>query len=488
MKLSRTAPFRWRFAAPLVLAVIGFAAASLGCGDETVAPNTEALAAVISAFGLEPLPLPEYPQYNRRVPERIQLGWLLFFDPILGGESAPWVKSSAGLEPYRYRGSDVACATCHHPRFGFGDGRTLAAGAGTGLDLIPSLGPERRDGGESIVTSAPIPLVARNSLTVLNAALNGNESAVPKNESLQFIDGRVTLGLEVQALFPLTVRAEMAGDAYGRDVLGDRLTSDAIRDSITARIRAIPGYLDRFRRAYPDEITEPGDIRLTHITKAIAAYERELTTPGSRYDRFVAGEFTLFTEQERSGFTLFFGKAGCGGCHFGPMLSDYSFHVQGVPDVYPPGFEGKDGAGHDFGRYHADPMEHAHDKYAFRTLTIRNVELSAPFFHSGSASTLRDVVEFYDSGGQRPEDISDATLAAAGAVRSPLIQPLGLSAHEIAAVVAFLRTTTGRVAPGPGGVDLTRPPDRVPSGLVPPGAATPEGRGPFLPLDSTVGP
>ena len=81
----------------------------------------------------------------------------------------------------------------------------------------------------------------------------------------------------------------------------------------------------------------PEDITMNQISKAIAAYERELITPGSRYDRFVGGDFEAFNEQEKQGFLLFFGEALCGDCHGGPLLSDFSFHVQGASDAYDPG-------------------------------------------------------------------------------------------------------------------------------------------------------
>jgi hypothetical protein len=88
-------------------------------------------------------------------------------------------------------------------------------------------------------------------------------------------------------------------------------------------------------------------------------------------------------------------------------------------------------------------------------------------------------VQFYDRGGLGPEDIPDAVLAEVGAERSSLIRPLGLTAAEIDAVVAFMKTTTADVRLGPGGIDLTAVPDRVPSGLAPPGMPAPEGGGPL---------
>jgi cytochrome c peroxidase len=453
------------------------------CGKDSPAPVPD-YQEVIDAFQLAPLPAIPYPPYNAYQTDRIELGRLLFFDPILSGESAPWLKSAHGLDPYRERANDVACGTCHVPRLGFADGRRAGAGVG-GAHLDPvALGPDRSVPGTSFITGQSLGFEPRNTPTVLNTAMNGRNSVDPVSESFQFLDGRVTLGLEAQAQVPVVNREEMAGDAFGRDVLGDALTPDAIRDSLTARIRAIPGYVERFERAFPGIITQPSDITMDQITKAIAAYERQLVTPDSRYDRFVAGEVDALTPLERQGFEVFFGKALCGGCHRGPMLSDYSFHVQGVGDDYAsiaPNFPGVDGAGHDFGRYHADPIEFADQKFAFRTLTLRNIEKTGPYFHSGSATTLADVVAFYNRGGRGPEDISDDALAAYGAVRDSLVRPLNLSSREMAALVAFMKTTTADVAPGPNGIDLTTVPDRVPSGLLPPGVPTPAGPGPYLP-------
>ncbi len=467
-----------------VLAVFSLGLASCGNNEPTEPIDVARLETLIEAFSLAPLPELEYPQYNRYNPDRIRLGRLLFFDPILGGESAPWIKSAAGKAPYRDRTDDVACGTCHHPAFHYGDGTRLARGTGAGSVNGEALGDARSLNAVSSITGRTIPPVARNSLTIVNAALNGLGTPASTNESFQFMDGRVTLGLEFQALAPFTVREEMAGDAYGRDLLGDALGADAVRDSLAARVRAVPGYEPLFIAAYPEEITSANDIRISHVSKALAAFERELRAPDSRYDRFVSGDYGVFTSRERRGFELFFGKAACGECHHGPMLSDYDFHVQGVADDYDellPGFGGKDGDGHDFGRFHADPEEFADRRYAFRTLTVREVAGTGPYFHSGNAATLHAVVAFYNRGGLGPDDISDAELMAAGAERDPSIRPLGLTDPEIDALVAFMLTTTGTLRPGPDGLDLSRVPERVPSGLLPPGIPTPEGNGPFLP-------
>ena len=450
-----------------------------GCsgGDEgpaAVAPDE--VQSRIDEFGLSLVPAVPYPEDNPFHAERIALGQLLFFDPILGGESAPWVKVAAGEDPYRFRENDVACATCHFPGFAFADGRRLGAGVGGAQFGDMDLGPMRVVPGRSIVTGEPVGAEPRNSPTVLNAACNGRGTAAPVADSFQFMDGRVTGGLEEQAILPITSRDEMAGDAYGTT------SAAAIQDSLTGRIRGIPEYVERFRQAFAGEILTAGDIQIAHVGRAIAAFERELVTPGSRYDRFIAGDREVYDDMETRGFELFFGKALCGDCHAGPMLSDFTFRVQGVGDDYEsilPGFGGKSGDGHDFGRFHANPIEFAGQKYAFRVMTIRNVELTAPYFHSGSAGTLREAVEFYNRGGLGAGDVPEEELAAAGATRDPSIQPLGLSDSEIDAIVAFMKTTTAPVQQGPLGVDLAGVPRRVPSGLVPPGVPTPPGDGPF---------
>ncbi|NNM31975.1 MAG: hypothetical protein HKO53_02865 [Gemmatimonadetes bacterium] len=458
-----------------VIASVGGVACDSSGSDVTGVPESEAeVRAVIEQFGLRPLPEIPYPDDNRHNPARIALGQLLFFDPILGGESAPGLKEAAGEDPYRFRANDMSCATCHHPDFGFADGRPLSAGVSGAQFSATDLGPGRVVPGLSIVTGEPLGIVPRNAPSIFNTAFNGQNSASPTTESFMFFDGRVTEGLEAQAILPITSRDEMAGGAYGEDVA---------QDSVVARLRAIPEYVIRFAQAFPGEITEATDLEIGHVGRAIAAFEREIITPGSRYDQFVGGRYDVFSEQERLGFDAFFGKGLCGDCHNGSMLSDFTMRIQGVGDDYEgvhPGFLGKNGEGGDFGRFHADPVAFSNQKFAFRTVTVRMVEKTGPYFHSGSARTLREVVEFYNRGGLGPEDISDATLEGAGVTRDRSIRPLDLSDEEIDAIVAFMKTTTAPVQGGPSGMDLTAVPTRVPSGLVPPGVPTPAGPGPFL--------
>jgi cytochrome c peroxidase len=359
-----------------------------------------------------------------RLPARVELGRLLFFDPILSGEK------------------DVACATCHHPAFGFADGRQFSAGA-SGVGLGPA-----RVVSASAVTGAPIGLTGRNSPTVLNAAFNADADGRPSHLGLQFWDGRA-VGLEAQARGPLAIRSEMAGDAYAGDVA---------EDSVVARIRAIAAYVQRFNAAFPAEAAQhPGAevVTIETYASAVAAYERELVTRESPFDRYARGDDDALTAQQKLGLELFFTKGKCANCHGGPMFSDFAYRVVGVPQA---GGGGSVIAGDDVGR--EEHTASAADRYRFRTPTLRNVELTAPYMHDGVFATLEDVVRFYDDGGQpRHVGITDEML-------DPLIRdPLGLTDDEVDAIVQFMEALTD---PGVG-IDpvLLTVPQSVPSGLVP---------------------
>ena len=407
-------------AAACLVAALALAAA---CGDGA-GPDGFDDDELRQRFALVPLgPVPQ-PPGCRAPAERIQLGRLLFFDPILGGEK------------------DVSCATCHHPAFAFADGRQFSAGvSGTGL------GPDRMLG-VSAISGQPIGATPRNSPTVLNAAYNSDSLGRPGHLGRQFWDGRAA-GLEEQARGPITSRIEMAGDAYSVDVA---------RDSVVARLRSIPEYVDRFRAAFPVEATVAagGDIiTMETYGRALAAYERELVTRRTPFDRYASGDDAALTAQQKRGLELFFSSAQCGQCHSGPMFSDFSFRVVGVPQV---GAGGTVLPGDDLGREEHTGLES--DRRAFRTPSLRNVELTAPYMHDGVFSSLDQVIRFYDAGASpRHAEVSTSEL-------DPLVaSPLGLSAEDRAALESLLRALTD---PG-NDIDpsLRTVPQSVPSGLTP---------------------
>jgi len=324
------------------------------------------------------------PPDNPTTPEKVALGRLLFWDPILSGSK------------------DVACATCHHPDFGYAENLDVSIGV-TGVGL----GHTRRfrDGSE-------IPLVKRNSQTVLNAAFNGMDTSgrYRPADAPMFWDRRVS-SLELQALEPIKALEEMRGTAY---------TADRAVESVVARLGAITEYRERFQRAFG------GPVSGITVARAIAAFERTLVVSQAPFDRYIRGDRNAMTPLAVAGMERF-ARIGCANCHAGPMFSDYKPHVLGVPD---------------------NPRLPASDagitgSYAFRTPSLRNLTFTAPYMHNGMFRTLDEVVAFYDNvrgrggrGGRGRGGQTRNANVAAGAL-DPLLRQLNVRGGR-RDLVAFL--------------------------------------------------
>ncbi|MDZ4404605.1 cytochrome-c peroxidase [Prosthecobacter sp.] len=250
---------------------------------------------ILAAAAAEPLPntkieaLPRSAALPNDTPAKVELGRLLFFDPILSATR------------------DVACATCHHPLHDWGDARPTPLGV-----HASGIGPARK-----LVKGAAFLPLTRNTPSILNAAFNGIESDKP-HDPLQvpmFWDNRVQ-SLEAQALVPIRHREEMRGEGSTE--------SEAI-PAMVKRLQAIPEYQQLFRAVFETEITPE------HVAQAIATYERTLITPDSPFDRFMRGDKTAMTPLQQRGMEVF-QKAGCALCHNGPMLSDFKLHAIGLTD------------------------------------------------------------------------------------------------------------------------------------------------------------
>lgn len=411
---------RWRFPGACgtgPLACIVAAAALAACGRDAVRPEPLAtsLRARALAAGLTPMPLePPRPIDNPYVSARVELGHLLFFDPILSGPK------------------DVACSTCHLPQLAFTDGRQFPVGAGA-----TGLAQER-----TAPKPPPLREMPRNSPSMLNVGLFGRMNATPSINATMFWGGSA-FGLEDQVLNPISADNELMGLTYSK--------ANA-RDSVIARLRSNGAYVDRFAAAFP-EIVESGAatperlVTTTALRRALAAYIRELNTPNAPIDAFLAGRDNALTDDQRAGLELFIGKANCVSCHTGPLLSDFSLHVLGVR---------QEGLGRD--TTPGDDLgwgEHGGTPYAFRTPPLRQIALTPPYFHAGTATTLEDVIRFKNRGRSEYKRVPASAL-------DPYMRPLGLTEQEIAYLVAFLDALTDTVTTrGP----LFLPPAAVPSGL-----------------------
>jgi cytochrome c peroxidase len=357
----------------------------------------------------------ESPPDNPSTPEKVALGRLLFWDPIL---------SSSG---------DAACATCHHPDFGYTDGRELPIGTGG-----HGLGPKRTFSG------GPAPIVKRNSPTILNVAFNGIDESghVDPDNAPMFWDVRAR-GLEAQVLGPIEAPEEMRGAAAPE---GQGMAA------AVERVSRISEYQTLFAGAFGG----PNPVTAVNLARAIAAFERSLVTPDTPFDRFMRGDRTALTDAQLRGMQDF-ESHGCTQCHNGPMLSDYKVHVLGVSDNSALG-------AHDPG---------AGNRFAFRTPSLRNLRHTAPYMHSGVIRDVLSVIGFYriiggGGGGllthfDKPRMIDGQLVLGSPVDRDqldPLLRQLSV-VQRLDDVAAFLDSLSGTF-------DRTIP-SRVPSGLPPGG-------------------
>lgn len=271
---------------------------------------------------------------------------------------------------------DVSCSSCHDlERYGV-DGKPRSAGHRGQLG-------------------------SRNAPSVYNT---GGHIA-------QFWDGRAET-LEEQAKGPILNAVEMAMPGEAR---------------VLATLRSIPGYVELFKEAFPDD-RDP--VTLDNVARAIGAFERQLVTP-SRFDRFLRGEATALSRDEIAGFQTFM-RLGCPMCHNRAQVGAKNFQKLGAVNPYP-GLT-------DNGRYEVTRKER--DRHVFRVPSLRNVEKTGPYFHDGSLTALEEVVRkmAYHQIGSQPGD------------------------EEVRLVVAFLKSLTGEIPR-----DYIKKPELPPSGPTTPG-------------------
>lgn len=254
--------------------------------------------------------------------------------PDLPGNAATPAKVELGkmlyFDPRLSASHAISCSSCHNIGLG-------------GADAEPtSIGHRWQHGG-------------RNAPTVLNAVFN----------TAQFWDGRAK-DLEQQAGGPMVNPVEMASP----------------KAHVAEQLNGIPGYRDAFAKAFPDV---PDPITLANAQKAIAVFEATLITPNAPFDRFLRGDANALSAQQKAGLALFMHK-GCANCHNGINVGGGMYAPFGVvekpgADLLPP---------NDKGRFMVTHT--ASDEYVFKVPTLRNIALTAPYFHTGKAWDLRQVV------------------------------------------------------------------------------------------------
>lgn len=257
----------------------------------------------------------------------------------------------------------ISCASCHDPNKGYSNGDAFAKGVGGAV------------GGRA----AP---------SIVNRVFS----------EAQFWDGRAAT-LEAQALGPIQAPVEM----------------NMKLDDLVKKLAAIPGYPELFQKAFGSSA-----VTSDAIAKAIASFERTVTSGNAPWDRHLSGDATALTESQKRGLALFTEKAKCSTCHTGFNLTDEKYHNIGTtyerekPDV---------------GRHEVSKEDK--DRGALKTPTLRDIELTGPYFSDGSAKTLEAVVDFYDKGGIKNPHLNEN------------ITKLNLTDQEKKDLVAIMKAFTG---------------------------------------------
>ena len=396
----------------------------------------------------------------------VLLGRDLFFDPILSGNR------------------NISCASCHDPALGTSDGVSLSLGEGAQGRGLARAGA---------ATGAAVPgRLARHTPALFNLGAFEftrlmHDGRVEKDPGArfgftlpegQYLERPMPSALAVQALMPMVAVDEMAGHP-GENPIADAVAQGRINglggawDLIARRVEDVPEYRQRFAWLLgPDEPLHAADI--ARVLADFMTYEFRATD--SPFDAFLRGDDTALSNDALRGMALFYGKGGCGDCHSGALQTDHWFHAIGVPQIGPGKGHGAGLADHGRGAISGQ----ADDRYRFRTPSLRNVTLTAPYGHSGAFPTLEGMIrhhldaltslaEYTGEQARLPQPGApeqelgammdfDEVLEIAAAVE---IAPVDLSDSEISALMSFLaaltdpQSLTGRLGP----------PEALPSGL-----------------------
>jgi cytochrome c peroxidase len=323
---------------------------------------------------------PRVPTDNPMSEERFQLGRRLFYDTRLSGNGTQ------------------ACASCHFQHLAFTDGKAVSTG---------STGEETARNAPSIANSAWNPTLTWANYSILDLE---RHMLVP-----MFGENPVELGID-----------------------------DSTRAKVLQRFRDDPDYQARFARAFG-----PGEAQISyaHLIQAISVFQRGVVSAGSRYDQYLAGKLKL-SETEERGRTLFFSEqAQCATCHSGPTFSDQYADVTTTPVRTPyhnTGLYNIDGKGAypEPNRGILELSGKPEDMGAFRTQSLRNVAVTAPYMHDGSIATLEAVLDHYAAHGRTLANTAHAGDGSRNPFKDPRIDRIRLDSQDKADLIAFLKTLT----------------------------------------------
>ncbi len=295
---------------------------------------------------------------NPATPEKVALGKMLYFEPRLSDHR------------------DLACSTCHNLSMGGVDGGVLSGGHNAQL-------------------------AGREVQTVLNAVFNKS----------QYWDGRVS-DLKDQVVNSVMANPKAVLKTRGGPMAINPTELAATQQHEIEQLKAVPYYVETFKKAFPND-ADP--LVYDNIGRAIALFEATLVTPDSPFDRWLTGDDAALDDAQKAGLKLFVEK-GCAGCHNGVNVGGGAYAKFGV--VANPGPEYL--PSEDAGRYGV--TKNNADRYVFKVPSLRNVELTAPYFHTGATFDLKRAVTVMAEA-QLGQKVTD---------------------DEATKIVAFLKSLTGK--------------------------------------------
>jgi cytochrome c peroxidase len=290
--------------------------------------------------------------------DKVTLGRMLFFEPRLSDNH------------------DISCATCHNLSLGGVDSGALSGGHNAQL-------------------------AGREVQTVLNAIFNKS----------QYWDGR-TNDLKDQVVNSVMANPKAMLKTRGGPMAINPAELATTKQRAIDELKSMPAYVEAFHKAFPDDANP---LVYDNVGRAIALFEATLITPDAPFDRWLTGEAAALSDEQKDGLKLFIDK-GCAGCHNGLNIGGASYAKFGVVAPPPPEYLPAD----DLGRFAV--TKNVSDKYAFKVPSLRNVELTAPYFHSGATFELSKAVSI----------MAETQLG------------VKLADDETRKLVAFLKSLTGR--------------------------------------------
>lgn len=444
--------------------VVGLAAAFFISTNATADPGYEdrMLRKVIEAYSVK-----AFMPVAKALGEKEVLGRSLFFDPIMSGPL------------------NTACGTCHLRSTGSVDGLPMAVGIGSSGTSEERLQTEQA----FVIPRNVLPFFNRGSTEFTAFFWDGRVQLGPDDRFESPLGDRLPQGfdnlLAVAAVFPQVEPDEMLGRSlrrggdkdgtYHAELVSERVDPDNFQErtldvylNLMERVlgnerKGLNSTQTEYRRLFKAAYPDTSDFDITHIGNALSAYiSAAFELQPAAWDRYVQGESSALTTEQKEGAMIFFGRGRCAVCHSGAQFSDFKYHGLAVPQLD----VGKHGAYLDYGRAKATSL--ADERFHFRTPPLRNVTKTKPWGHNGIFDSIEQVIEHHfnpvpmlyaaQQGRPREVEISGRLLR----YRSPLLGEIyPITQSDIRLLVSFLTSLESGTVMS----DEEALPKSVPSGM-----------------------